>query len=62
MDKDLQKIFYESDSHLLTCPDCKGHEFLQGPRGGMSTNIKCNNPSCGSEFNVCPEFRLIERI
>ena len=44
-----------------TCPDCKGHEFWEGPHGGLSVNIKCANPKCGSEFNVCPPY-FIERI
>lgn len=34
------------------CPDCGGQEFLRGPEGGCSTNIKCKR--CGSEFNICP--------
>ena len=34
------------------CPDCGGEEFLMGPRGGLSQNIKCGG--CGSEFNVAP--------
>jgi hypothetical protein len=36
------------------CPDCGGEGFLKGPEGGMSSNIMCANPECGSRFNVCP--------
>lgn len=41
------------------CPDCGGREFLQGPSGGCSTNIKCKR--CGSEFNECLPYSA-ERI
>jgi hypothetical protein len=41
------------------CPDCGHSEFLAGPEGGCSQNIKCNN--CGSKFNICPPF-FAERI
>lgn len=34
------------------CPDCRGDEFLEGPSGGMSTNIMCS--SCGARFNMSP--------
>ena len=55
----LQKAFYGEGK----CPDCGAKEhFLKGPEAGMSINIKCANPECGSEFNVCPEARFIERI
>lgn len=42
------------------CPDCGGKEFLEGPRGGMCVNIKCNN--CGSKFNISETMRFAERI
>lgn len=32
------------------CPDCGSGDFYEGPRGGLSVNIKC--AGCGSEFNV----------
>jgi hypothetical protein len=35
-----------------TCPDCGGSRFIDGPRGGMSKNIRCENAACGSQFNV----------
>lgn len=35
-----------------TCPDCGGSRFLDGPRGGMSRNIRCENVACGSQYNV----------
>jgi len=62
IDEELRKIFYESDKAEYTCPDCKGHDFKEGPHGGLSVNIKCANPKCGSGFNVCPITRFIERI
>ena len=49
------------------CPDCgKGgegmpYQFLMGPCGGASMNIKCRD--CGSKFNVAPmddDYRLWE--
>ena len=53
----LRKRFYVS----RICPDClKPRDFLQGPRGGLSVNIKCR--FCGAEFNVCPQTRFIEKI
>jgi len=52
----LVKSFYED--HV--CPDCKGKEFLEGPHGGASINIKC--AKCGSKFNICPDIGYIERI
>lgn len=47
------------------CPDCGGAQFLKGPEGGLTTNIKC--ATCGSAFNYCPPcyvipFGLAERI
>lgn len=35
-----------------TCPDCGGSAFFEGPRGGISQNIRCAKAVCGSEFNV----------
>lgn len=32
------------------CPDCGQKKLLEGPGGGMSLNIACDN--CLSEFNV----------
>ncbi len=61
MNEELRRIFYESDIEY-TCPDCKGHDFKEGPHGGLSVNIKCANPKCGSGFNVCPINKFIERI
>jgi hypothetical protein len=33
------------------CPDCQKGQFLGGPQGGASQNVRCN--SCGAEFNLC---------
>jgi hypothetical protein len=35
-----------------SCPDCGGLKFLDGPRGGLSQNMKCGTRRCGAEFNV----------
>ena len=47
------------------CPDCGGHQFLHGPQGGLTENIKC--ATCGAKFNFCPPcyvmpFGYAERI
>ena len=44
------------------CPDCKTNpmQMLEGPSGGMSTNIKC--AECGSKFNITPAIGIAERI
>lgn len=34
------------------CPDCGGEEFIDGPRGGLSRNMKCATAWCGSEYNI----------
>jgi hypothetical protein len=39
--------------------DCGSEEFLKGPRGGMSINIKCMK--CGATYNYYPGF-LIEKL
>ena len=41
------------------CPDCGSESFMEGPSGGMATNVKCNG--CGHWFNLgLPLF--IQRI
>jgi hypothetical protein len=44
----LTKWFADNGS----CPDCGGRSFAQGPRGGASQNISCDNPVCGARYNV----------
>lgn len=44
----------DTGSSGLTCIFCSGNEFLEGPHGGMSVNIKCANPECGAQYNVTP--------
>jgi len=47
------------------CPDCGEAEFLEGPTGGISQNIKCANDACGSEFNMAAvggQLLFAERI
>ena len=56
----------EKDDNKLTeiarkyncCPDCGGKKFLEGPSGGVSTNIMC--AKCRHRFNASPFG--IERI
>ena len=43
------------------CPDCQEFGFLKGPEAGLSTNIMCANPQCGSRFNTCLPW-FAERI
>lgn len=50
--------------HVLlngTCPDCRVGHFIEGPRGGASINVKCDNTSCRSEFNLMLPI-MVERI
>lgn len=35
-----------------SCIDCEEGDLIQGPSGGISMNVRCNNKLCGSEFNV----------
>jgi len=51
-------------THMIEkgCPDCKTDPMvmLEGPSGGMSTNIMCEE--CGSKFNVTPMIGIAQRI
>jgi hypothetical protein len=40
----------------VVCPGCGGERFYQGPRGGMSVNVKC--AGCGAAFNYSPVVGL----
>ena len=44
----------------LTCPDCGGQSWYDGPCGGMSQNIKCG--TCGHWFNFAGPLGFTERI
>lgn len=44
-----------------TCPDCGHHPLMEGPHGGLSVNVHCGNPECGSKFNFMGPFG-VERI
>lgn len=44
------------------CPDCGHQGFIEGPSGGLSTNIFCANKECGHGFNVTPVIGIAERI
>lgn len=59
-DTDEGKLFLQIATNH--CPDCGGDGFYEGPSGGLSTNIKCANPECGSEFNVTPMIGIADRI
>lgn len=56
MDDDkLKELFLKYNA----CPDCGSETFMEGPSGGMATNVKCNG--CGHWFNLgLPLF--IQRI
>jgi len=42
----------------VRCEVCDGYEFLEGPHGGLCTNIKC--VVCSAEYNYGPG--IMERI
>jgi hypothetical protein len=46
---------------LPCCPDCESGYFLEGPSGGGSINVKCDNKNCGSKFNLMVPL-CIDRI
>lgn len=54
-DEKLRDLFLKYNA----CPDCGSKEFMEGPSGGMSTNIKCHG--CGHWFNAMLPLS-IERI
>ena len=41
------------------CPECGG-AFIEGPSGGMSTNVKCED--CEKRFNLSPTMQRLDRI
>jgi len=41
------------------CPDCGGKIFIEGPSGGICTNVKCDG--CGHYFNMALPL-IVERI
>ncbi len=54
-DKKIIELF----SKYEACPDCGSDKFMEGPSGGMSTNVKCSG--CGHWYNLgLPLF--IQRI
>jgi hypothetical protein len=44
------------------CVDCKTKpkSFIEGPSGGMSTNVFC--PHCGQGYNLTPIAQWAQRI
>lgn len=47
----------------MKCTYCGGTKFLEGPSGGMSTNVLCANPECRHWFNSSPfSFDDLHRI
>lgn len=48
--KDLTEPECAEATRVEGCPDCKTGKFLEGPWGGSSVNVKCNNPECRHEF------------
>lgn len=64
-DRELAERMFKQDlaHHTLDiiCPDCGETDFLAGPKGGLSQNIRCANPECGAKFNIYPPH-FAERI
>jgi len=46
------------ENMTVRCEVCDGDEFLEGPHGGLCTNIKC--VACSAEYNHGPG--IMERI
>jgi hypothetical protein len=56
MDEDkLRDLFLK----YKCCPDCGSEKFFEGPKGGMSTNVRCGG--CKHEFNMTLPI-CVERI
>jgi len=54
-DNKLKELFLKYNA----CPDCGSENFIEGPSGGLCTNVKCDG--CGHWFNFgLPLF--IQRI
>lgn len=49
--------FKEWDS---TCPNCHQRNWIEGPHGGMSINLKCGD--CGIWINAVPALGIYQRI
>lgn len=43
---------FSAEDPFTACPDCGCTEFIDGPTGGVSQNVECSNPNCGSRFNL----------
>lgn len=56
MDRTLLKDAFIKNN---CCPDCGSTKFMEGPTGGMCTNVKCTG--CGHWFNFALPV-MIERI
>jgi hypothetical protein len=53
-----QRAAQPLESMTVRCAVCDGDEFLEGPSGGLCTNIKC--VGCSAEYNFGPG--TMERI
>ena len=54
----LERAAQPMEIMTVRCEVCDGDEFLEGPHGGLCTNIKC--VQCSAEYNYGPG--LMERI
>ena len=54
-DEKVMKLFLKHNC----CPDCGSTTFMEGPSGGMSTNVRCHG--CKHWFNMSLPIS-IERI
>jgi hypothetical protein len=59
VENNAKKIF-KIISKNNCCPDCGGTKLYEGPSGGCSQNIYCQN--CRHGFNIMGLFEKIERI
>lgn len=47
---------------MIKCTYCGGTEFLEGPSGGMSTNVLCANKECRHWFNYTELLNQLEDL
>ncbi len=62
---ELHWLLWRLMRNLPACIDCEAGELGTGPAAGISTNLMCLNPRCGSKFNALLgafSFARIDRI
>ena len=53
---------FAGKSTMPKCTYCGGTDFLEGPSGGMSTNILCANEKCRHWFNWTPLLSQLDDL